>query len=165
MADETEKKPGKVEVVSEVPPPFRGHGRTAKLVAVIGALGAFFAAVLVPPIVAYINRPPPVKANTEEVLKALKEDSVNQAKDLKQTHEDIMELRGWLKGYLVANGVTIRDPDDPRPPPSDPVEVVHPMSKRTNPLARSPEVLTPLPAPRPLTKPKEIPDPIMASPP
>lgn len=136
----------------------------AKIVFVVGAISAAMASVIVPPLVAYINRPPRPKDNTVEVLKALKEESERQSKEIQQTHEDLLELRSWLAGYLRATGVSVRDPDDPKPPSSSysTVEIISPIrgNKKNN---KDPhrEVITPFPSPRPLQSRKEIPDPVI----
>lgn len=147
-------------------PKAAGHKRwtAAKIVFIVGALSAAIASIVVPPLVAYINRPPRPKDNTMEVLKSLKEESERQSKEIQQTHEDLLELRSWLTGYLRATGVSVRDPDDPKPPTSSrgTVEIISTIrgNKKNN---RDPyrEVITPFPSPRPLQSRKEIPDPII----
>lgn len=136
--------------------------RTAFLVAVIGAAMTGAAAIVVPITQSYIiNRPTSVKPNTEEVLKALREKTEQQDKDIRQLREDVIELRSWTKGYLMAQGYRVTDPPDQNLPPTPIVEIhpkpVHP--KRTL-FSPAPVVETPLPFPRAMSSPKQVPYPI-----
>ena len=161
---ETEPKKTEVEEDSIFPEATR-HKRwtAAKLIIVFGALGSALGGVVVPPLVAYISRTPRPKDNTVEVLKALKEERESQSKQIQQTHEDLLELRGWLAGYLRATGVTVRDPDDPKPPTSSysNVEIISPIKGSSKNKDVHREVITPFPSPRPVQSRKEIPDPII----
>jgi hypothetical protein len=164
---ETESKKSEVEVEEDSIFPNAAHHKrwtAAKLIIVFGALGSALAGIIVPPLVAYISRPARPKDNTMEVLKALKEESERQNKQIQQTHEDLLELRSWLAGYLRATGVNVRDPDDPKPPSSSysTVEIVSPIKgNKKNSKDPHREVITPFPSPRPLQSKKEIPDPII----
>ncbi len=138
--------------------------RTAFLVAIIAAATTGAAAIIVPITQSYINRPSAVKPNSEEVMKALKENSEQQAKEIRQLREDFIDLRSWTKGYLMAEGFRIMDPPDSNIPPVPEVEIhpkpVHP--KRTL-FSPAPVVETPLPFPRALGSRKQIPYPVAPS--
>ncbi len=118
---------------------------------------------MVPPIVAYINRPPPPKSNLEEVIKTLAEESRRQDKEIRQMHEDMTEMRGWLAGYIRATGARVRDPEDSSIPAPDPFKVIERSTSRRKKTELA-EVQTPLPSPRPLTKPAEIPAAVIPKP-
>ncbi len=140
--------------------------RTAFLVAVIGAGMTGAAAIIVPITQSYIvNRPSAVKPNTEVVLKALKDKTEQQDKDIRQLREDLIELRSWTKGYLMAQGYRVTDPPDQDLPPTPVVEIhpkpVHP--KRTL-FSPAPVVETPLPFPKAIASPKQVPYPIAPAP-
>lgn len=140
-------------------PSFRNEKtRTAGIVALIGAVCAGLAVTIVPIAQAYINRPPPAKANFEEVLKVLKEESERHNKEIQKSHDDVVELRSWIKGYLTAQGYVIQDPPDANAPSATNVEIESPRTTRKR-LPPS-QVSPPLPALRPLTRAKEIPEPV-----
>lgn len=126
---------------------------------VVGAVGTALAGILVPLGTAWLNRPPPPEDNVEEVLKALKEESLRQDREIRRLHDDVTELRSWIAGYLRATGVRVRDPEDAAP--SEPVEVTAPLRKKRSPLEPAPEVRTPMPSPRPLGTAREIPEPFV----
>lgn len=139
---------------------FRNHkGRVAAVVTLIGAVCTGLAVTVVPIATTYLNRPPAMKANTEEVLKALKEESERKDKEIRQLHDDITELRSWMKGYLTAQGMKIMDPPDSNSPGTTVVEIrPKPVLSRRS-AAPRPTVETPLPVPKPLGHPGEIPEP------
>lgn len=149
------------EEVDEASRSFKhSKARTAFLVAVIGVATTGVAAIVVPITQSYINRPP-VKTNSEEVLKALKENSEQQAKELKQLREDFIDLRSWTKGYLMAEGFRIMDPPDSNLPPVPEVEIhPRPVHPRRTAFSPAPVVETPLPFPKALGSSKQIPYPI-----
>jgi len=136
--------------------------RTAFVVAIIGAATTGVAAVVVPIVQSYIVNRPAVKANSEEVLKALKEQSEQQQKDIRQLREDLIDLRSWTKGYLMAQGYRVTDPPDKDLPPTPVVEIhpkpVHPKRSVFTP---APVVETPLPFPKELSPAKPIPYPVV----
>jgi hypothetical protein len=154
------------EEIDEVSKSFKhSKARTAFLVAIIGSALTGVAAIVVPITQSYISRPSAVKPNTEEVLKALKDKTEQQDKDIRQLREDVIELRSWTKGYLMAQGYRVTDPPDQDLPPTPVVEIhpkpVHP--KRTL-FSPAPVVETPLPFPKAIASPKPVPYPISPSP-
>ncbi len=154
------------EEVEEASRAFRNHkGRVAAVVTLIGAVCTGLAVTVVPIVTTYLNRPPAIRANTEEVLKALKEESERKDKEIRQLHDDITELRSWMKGYLTAQGMKIIDPPNSDSPGTTVVEIrPKPLSTRANASPR-PTVETPLPVPKPLGRPGEIPEPFAPQPP
>lgn len=95
-------------------------------------------------------------------MKALKGESERQNKEIQKLHGDVTELRSWVKGYLTAQGYGIKDPPDTNAPAgTDVVIEPKPVKKKATALAPSPQVKTPLPLPRPLTRAKEIPEPVV----
>lgn len=126
---------------------------------VVGAVGTALAGILVPLGTAWLNRPPPPEGNVEEVLRALREETRRQDREIRRLHGDVTELRSWIAGYLRSTGVRVRDPEDAAP--SEPVEVTAPLRKKRGPVEPAPEVRTPMPAPRPLTPPGDIPEPFV----
>lgn len=143
---------------------FRNHkGRTAMIVAVIGAVCAGVASIAVPIAQSYFGRPPPAKSNLAEVVQALKEASERQDKEIRQMHEDAIEQRSWFKGFLSAQGYKVVDPPDFPSPSTQVVEITKPASGRPG-SSQKTYVGTPLPSPRPLPKAKEIPTPFVPTP-
>lgn len=141
-------------------PPSRGWkhpsvlAHFAALVTSIGALAASFQAC---------SRPPPPEEKADRVYETLRERVEEQAEAQRQQGQDLRDLRAWLRGYFQATGVRI--PDPPGTAPAAPVRVVlepapagssAPMVAAPKRPGRPPEpqgvrVLTPLPAPRPVT--------------
>lgn len=153
------------EEVDEASRSFKhSKARTAFLVAIIGVATTGLAAIIVPITQSYINRPA-VKPNSEEVLKALKENSEQQAKEIRQLREDFIDLRSWTKGYLMAEGFRIMDPPDSNLPPVPEVEIhPKPVHPRRTVFSPAPVVETPLPFPRELGSVRQIPYPVAPAP-
>ncbi len=165
---ELEAEDAEVGVTSRT---FRNHkGRTAMVVAVIGAVCAGVASIVVPISQSYLSRPA-AKSNLEEVTKALKEASERQDKEIRQIHDDMLEQRAWFKGYLSANGIKVVDPPGLPSPSTQVIEITKPASSRriggsAGFGSGSGQVVvgTPLPSPKPLPKTKEIPAPFVPPP-
>lgn len=164
---EVEAEADEVEETSKT---FKNHkARTAMMVTVIGAACAGIASIVVPITQTYFISRPAVKSNSEEVMKALKEASERQDKEIRQMHDDMTELRSWLKGYLAAQGVKVLDPPDQPSPSTQIVEITKPRRLGGAGFgAGTPQgqvlVGTPLPNPKPLTRAKEIPVPFVPPP-
>lgn len=144
-------------------------GHTAMTVAVIGAVCAGLASIIVPISQSYFSRPPAAKSNLLEVVQALKDTSEQQAKEIRQMHDDMVEQRSWFKGYLAAQGIDVRDPPNTPSASTPVVEITKPVSRRPGGSLSgfgSGQVLvgTPLPSPKPLSKSKEIPVPFVPTP-
>lgn len=165
---ELEAEDAEVGVTSKA---FRNHkGRTAMIVAVIGAICAGVASIVVPISQSYFSRPA-AKSNIEEVTKALKEASERHDKEIRQMHDEMLEQRAWFKGYLSANNIKVVDPPGQPSPSTQIIEITKPASSKKagasagfGPGSGQVVVKTPLPSPKPLPKTKEIPAPFMPPP-
>lgn len=119
------------------------------------------AGVVVPITSAYFNRPPRPPSNSVEVQKALIEENERLDKEIRKLHEEVIELRSWLKGYVEAQGMKVQDPPNMQVPPGQQVTLTpQPKRPKRTVFTPAPEVRPPLPVPGPVSRKTDIPMPI-----